>query len=92
MDIIATRTMANMTAQLQSLPATTSIQTVGDSDVNTHTSYIHSNINGYDQSKLSDIDPDIHHNNLADSQYYNENRIRIRIILFRKYKEQVTKI
>ena len=71
MDIIATRTMANMTAQLQSLPAT--IQTVGDSDVNTHTSYIHSNINGYDQSKLSDIDPDIHHNNLADSQYYNEN-------------------
>ena len=28
MDIIATRTMANMTAQLQSLPAT--IQTVGD--------------------------------------------------------------
>ena len=34
---------------------------------------IHSNINGYDRSILSDIDPDIHYNNCVDAQYYNEN-------------------
>ena len=63
--------MANMKSLLQSLPATA--KTVAGSDVNMHINYIQSNINGYDQSKLSEIDPDIHHNNLADSQYYNEN-------------------
>ena len=71
MDINTTRTMANMTPQPQSLPAT--VKTVGGSDFNKHASYIHSNINGYDQSKLSDIDPDIHYNNCVDAQYYNEN-------------------
>ena len=71
MDINTAGTMATMTSLLQSLPATA--KTVAGSDVNMHISYMHSNINGYDQSKLSEIDPNIHHNNLADSQYYNEN-------------------
>ena len=71
MDTNNAGTMATMTSLLQSLPATA--KTVAGSDVNMHISYIHSNINGYDQSKLSEIDPNIHHNNLADSQYYNEN-------------------
>ena len=34
---------------------------------------IQSNINGYDQSILSDIDNDIHYDNSVDEQYYNEN-------------------
>ena len=76
MDINITSTMANMTPQPQSLPAT--VKTVGGSDFkfNKHASYIHSNINGYDRSILSDIDPDIHYNNCVDAQYYNENSFK----------------
>ena len=63
--------MSNMTAPIQLLPDT--VQTTWGSGVHKHTNYIQSNINGYNQSVLSDIDPDIHYNNCVDTQYYNEN-------------------
>ena len=71
MDINTAGTMAIMTSLLQPLPATA--KTVAGSDVNMHINYIQSNINGYDQSKLSEFDRDIHQNNLANSQCYNDN-------------------
>ena len=63
--------MANMTAPIQLPPDI--VQTTGGSGAHKHMNYIQSNINGYDQSVLSDIDPDIHYNKCVDTQYYNEN-------------------
>ena len=63
--------MANMTTPIQPLPIAQNGNGRGVNKV--HTNYIQSNINGYDQSILSDIDPDIHYNNRVDAQYYNEN-------------------
>ena len=60
-----------MTAPIQLPPDI--VQTTGGSGAHKHMNYIQSNINGYDQSVLSDIDPDIHYNNCVDAQYYNEN-------------------
>ena len=63
--------MANLTTPTQPLPI---VQNGNGRGVNKmHTTYIQSNINGYDQSILSDIDPDIHYDNSVDAQYYNEN-------------------
>ena len=63
--------MANMTTPIQPLPI---VQNGNSRGVNKmHTNYIQSNINGYDQSILSDIDPDIHYDNSVNAQYYNEN-------------------
>ena len=70
MDIPESKSMANMTSQLQSHIAIT--KTDNDSDVHNHANYMHANFNEYDHSILSDIDPDIHHNNCGNSKYYNE--------------------
>ena len=59
-----------MTSQLQSLLAIT--KTDNDSEFHNHANYMHANFNEYDNSILSDIDPDIHHNNCGNSKYYNE--------------------
>ena len=71
MDISESKSMANMTSQLQSQIAIT--KTDNDSDVHYHANYMHANFNEYDHSILSDIDPDIHHNNCGNSKYYNEH-------------------
>ena len=52
--------------------AITKTEIENDSDVHNHANYIHANSNEYDHSILSDIDPDIHHNNRGNSKYYNE--------------------
>ena len=70
MDIPESKSMANMTSQLQSQIAIT--KTDNDSDVHNHANYMHANFNEYDHSILSDIDPEFHHNNCGNSKYYNE--------------------
>ena len=70
MDIPESKSMANMTSQLQSLLAIT--KTDNDSEFHNH-----ANFNEYDNSILSDIDPDIHHNNCGNSKYYNEYSFNI---------------
>ena len=71
MDIDRPSTMANMTAPIQQPPDI--LQTTGGSGAHKLMNYIQSNINGYDQSVLNDINPDIHYNNCVDTQCYNEN-------------------
>ena len=60
--------MASMTTPLQLLPVT-----VQGNGANKHMNYVQGNVSGYDQSILSDIDPDIHYSNSVNAQYYNES-------------------